>query len=71
MTITRENDEIIIRIPESESDLDINELQGLLDYIIYRRIVSKSTATQEQIDDLSKEINRSWWSENKHLFLPE
>lgn len=65
MTITRENDEIIIRIPESESNLDINELQGLLDYIIYRGIVSKSTATQEQIDELSKEVNRSWWSENK------
>jgi hypothetical protein len=71
MTITRENDEIIIRIPESESDLDITELQGLLDYIIYRRIVSKSTATQEQIDELSREVNSSWWSENKHRFLPE
>ncbi len=65
MTITRENDEIIIRIPESESNLDINELQGLLDYIIYRGIVSKSIATQEQIDELSREVNRSWWSENK------
>ena len=71
MTITRENDEIIIRIPESESDLDLNELQDLLDYFIYRKIVSKSTATQKQIDELSREVNSSWWAENKHRFLPE
>lgn len=69
MIVTRENNEIVIRIPDTITDLD--GLQDLLDYLVYRSIVTKSTATEEQIDELSREVNSSWWAENKHRFLPE
>jgi len=71
MVVTRENNEIVIRIPESEVGLDVKELQALLDFIVYRQIVTKSTATQEEIDNLSREVNKSWWEENKTRFLSE
>ena len=71
MVVTRENNEIVIRIPEAGSYLDIQELQQILDFIIYRQIVSKSKATQKEIDDLSRDINKSWWEENKRRFLSE
>ena len=71
MVVTRENNEIVIRIPESEVGLDVKELQALLDFIVYRQVVTKSTATQEEIDNLSREVNKSWWEENKTRFLSE
>jgi len=71
MVITRENNEIVIRIPEFDSGVDVKELQVLLDFIVYRQIVTKSKATQEEIDDLSREVNKSWWEENKTRFLSE
>lgn len=69
MLITRENNEVIIRIPEQESSINVRELQALLDYIVYRRIVSKSKATQMQIDQLARDVNSSWWAANKDRFL--
>ena len=69
MVIERENNDIIIRISDDEGNLDIKELQEILDYIIYRRLVSKSKATQGQIDELAREVNKSWWAENKDRFL--
>lgn len=71
MVIERENNDIIIRISEGEGNLDIKELQEILDYIIYRRLVTKSKATQDQIDELAKEVNKAWWSENKDRFLSQ
>ena len=69
MLITRENNEVVIRIPEQESPINVRELQALLDYIVYRRIVSKSKATQPQIDQLARDVNSSWWTANKDQFL--
>lgn len=71
MVIERENNDIIIRISDEEGNLDIKELQEILDYIIYRRLISKSKATQDQIDELAREVNKSWWSENKDRFLSQ
>ena len=62
MTIERTEDEIIIRIP---ANIDIDDIQDMVDLIKYREIVSKSKATQQQIDELSKDINRSIWRKIK------
>ena len=56
MTIERTEDEIIIRLPTT---FDIDELQRMIDLLEYKSIVSKSKATQEQIDELAKDVNKS------------
>jgi hypothetical protein len=58
MTIERTEDEIIIRIP---ANIYIDDIQDMIDLIKFREISSKSQATQEQIDDLSKEVGKSIW----------
>ena len=66
MKVVRENNEIKISLPDNLMDLE--EVQNMLDYFRYREISSKSKATQKEADELSNEINNSWWNKNKHRF---
>lgn len=66
MIIERTDREILIRIPNS---VDIEGAQRIIDYIRYQEITSKSKATQEDVDKLAAEVNRSWWEKNKNSFL--
>jgi hypothetical protein len=59
MTIERTEDEIIVRLPAS---FDIDELQRMIDLLEYKSIVSKSKATQEQIDELALEAKKNIWN---------
>ncbi len=67
MTIERTADEIIVKLP---TNVNIEEIQRFLDYLRYKEIVAKSTATQEDADKLAREVNKSWWDKNKNRFLP-
>ena len=49
-----END-IIIRVPQ---DLYDENIQDFIDYVEYKKTVSKSEATQEDIDNLVEEIKK-------------
>lgn len=66
MKVERTDNEIVIRIPNS---MDVESAQRIIDYIRYLEITSKSQATQEDVDELSTEINREWWENNKDTFL--
>jgi hypothetical protein len=66
MIIERTDKEILIRIP---NDINIESAQRIIDYIRYLEITSKSQATQEEVDKLAREINKSWWNKNKGKFL--
>jgi hypothetical protein len=66
MQIERTNNEILIRI---SSDTDITGVQRILDYLRFREITSKSKASQNQIDEISTEMNNSWWKKNSNKFL--
>jgi hypothetical protein len=41
-----------------------------LNYLRYKELVAKSQATPDDVDELSKEVNKSWWEKNKDRFLP-
>lgn len=58
MTIERTEDEIIIRIP---ANIYVDDIQDMFDLIKFREISSKSKATQEQIDELSKDVSKAIW----------
>ncbi len=66
MQVERINNEIVIRIP---SDMDTNRLQKILNLVRYGELTSKSTASQDEVDDLASEINKNWWTKNKSKFL--
>ena len=68
MTIERVNNEIIIRIPDI---VDPDKLQRLNNYLVYQEATSKSEARQEDVGQLSSEINKNWWEKNKDRFLKE
>ncbi len=66
MNIERIGDEIVIKIPAS---VGAEGLQRLINYLVYREVTAKSGATQEEVDELAKEVNKGWWEKNKDRFL--
>lgn len=68
MTIERTSQNIIIKLP---ADMNIEDLQRMMDYFLYKEIGMKSRARQEDIDALARQSSRTWWQDNKQRFLPE
>ena len=62
MVIERTKDEVVIRISAS---IDTDDLQDFLNYIRYKELTSTFKVSQEDVDQLSTEINSSWWDKNK------
>ena len=67
MTITSENNELIIRIPENL--MGLSEIQELIDYLKFKSITSKSKAKANDAEKLADEINQSWWNKNKDKYI--
>ncbi len=59
----RTSDSVTISIPTD--GLSTEEIQRLLDLVKAESIVSRSRLTQKDADEISEEINRSWWEKNK------
>ena len=62
MILERTNDEILVRLP---AYVDLSELQNMLDFLQYKELTAKSEAKQTDVDQLSKEVNRSIWTKVK------
>ncbi len=68
MTIERIDNQIVIKIPEA---VDMEGVQRLLNYLLYKEATKDSNAKQDAVDELAREVNKQWWEKNKHRFLPE
>jgi len=66
MVLERTENEVIIRLP---ANIDWESLELMIRFIKYRESVAKSSAKQEEIDALAKEVNKEWWENNKHRFV--
>jgi hypothetical protein len=67
MIIEKKNKEFIIRIPET---VDTEEIQDFVDYIRYKELTSKAKkVNQSVVDQLTEEINTTWWAENRARLL--
>jgi hypothetical protein len=62
MILERTTTEILVRLP---STVDLSELQDMLDYLKYKELSSSTNAKQSDVDELSKIINKSMWSNLK------
>ena len=66
MTIERTVDEIIIRIPSS---INVDDIQQLIDYLTYKKIISKSQATQKDVDTLVAIVKKGRWSQRRSNYI--
>ena len=62
VTIERTDNEFIIKLP-----LDVNpvDIQSVLEYFRFLDVVSRSKATEQDIEELSKEVKSGWSQEMK------
>jgi hypothetical protein len=56
MIIERRKREILVRLSPMTN---ISDLQDMIDFLNYKELVSKSKAKQSDIDELSRQVNRS------------
>lgn len=61
-SIRRTENEVIIRLT---SNINWEDLEIMIRFMQYCERVAKSKAKQADIDALVKEVNKSWWAENK------
>jgi len=40
-----------------------------LDLISFKEIIERSIATQKEIDNLAKDVNKGWWEKNREVML--
>jgi hypothetical protein len=69
MVIERDKAEVVIRLSASGNE---DEIQHIINWIQYKETVSKSKATQEDIDAVLNEAaagRRTWWTENRNRLL--
>ena len=64
MVITTVGNNMVIELPKDL--VDVTVVQAFLDYLRYKSIVSKSQATEEDIQRLTAEINESLAERNKY-----
>ncbi len=62
MQIERTKDEVIFRLP---ADIDIDDLQAIADLLTYKELTKKFKVSQEEVDDLVKEVKKGRWAETK------
>lgn len=68
MNVIRRQNELVVQIPD---DLPFAYLDELIGYLNVKAILSKSEATDEDIETLSEQIKADWWATNKNRFLRE
>jgi hypothetical protein len=67
MVIELNNDKILIELDASLFSL--GELQQFTQYLKLIESNVKNQGTQEQVDELAREVNKNWWLANKRRYL--
>ena len=62
MIVERLGDELLVRIP---ANMQTSRIQNILDYLRYEELTSESSATEEDVNMLVKEIKKGRWNKVK------
>ncbi len=62
MIVERQDNEILVRF---SAGLRASRIQTILDYLRYEELTSKSTATEDDIEELLKEVKKGRWDRTK------
>ena len=68
MVLERTASEVIIRLP---ANINREDLELMIRFVKYKQNVSKSKATQDEIDQLARDVNKQWSEQNKYRFLKQ
>ena len=66
MTIERTPSEIIIKVP---AYVDVEGIQRLLDFLLYREATAKSKATQDEVDALVATVKKDRWARSRDRYM--
>ena len=66
MLIERTSREVIVRVPAFGGH---DRLQRLVDYLTYKEATANSKATQEQVDQLARDVKKGWGKTTGNAFL--
>jgi hypothetical protein len=44
-------------------------VQKIIDYFNVLEITSRAKGTEEQAAELANEVDKKWWTDNKHRFM--
>jgi hypothetical protein len=61
MVIERTAGEFVIRFPFTAN---AERMQDIIDYLRYKELTANYSVAQSEVDNLAREINRSWWEHN-------
>jgi len=62
MIVERQNNEILVRF---SARMKASRIQTILDYLRYEELTSKSTAIENDVDELLKEVKKGRWNRAK------
>jgi hypothetical protein len=62
MIVERQDNEILVRF---SAGIQTSRIQAILDYLRYEELTSKSTATENDVDKLLKEVKKGRWNRTK------
>jgi len=62
MIVERQDNETLVRF---SAGTEASKIQTILDYLRYEELTSKSTATENDIDELLKDIKKGRWNRTK------
>ncbi|MDP2692518.1 MAG: hypothetical protein Q8O88_02655 [bacterium] len=62
MIVERQNNEILVRF---SAGIKTSRIQTILDYLRYEELTAKSTASEDDIDELLKEVKKGRWVRTK------
>ena len=65
MTVERTANEVIVRLSPS---LDVEELQRVLNYLVYKEATADSLAVQEDVDALTTDVKEGRWQRSRERF---
>ncbi len=54
---------------KTTAPVNMKAVQKIIDYFTVLEITSRSKGTEEQAAQLSDEVDKKWWQENKGRFL--
>ena len=66
MVIERTEQGILIK---TTAPVNMKALQKIIDYFNVLEITSRAQGKEEEAAALADEIDKKWWTENKHRFL--
>ncbi len=62
MIVERQNNEILVRFKAGNN---ATRIQSILDYLSYEELTSNSEATQQDFDNLIKDVKKDRWARIK------